>query len=161
MQINVNATKIQAVRSVLRGLNLNADVHVATVGGTTYVNLEGRGVMECQSVLSALRDAGALATAGPIVVTTDEVAIPGPTVSSLSPSSVSGNPTGTILTVNGANFGQSARILFGKVTLPTTFVNATALTCTLGNPDTKPGTYQVGVINFDYQVSNKLPFTAS
>jgi IPT/TIG domain len=163
MQIIVDATKIQAVKSVLRGLNINADVHIAAAGGNTYVNLEGRGVAECQSVLSALKATGAISTAvGNPFLTNDEIPTPVPTLTSLAPSSVSGNPTGVILTVNGTNFGQGARILFGRGTLPTNFINPTALTCTLGYPDTRPGNvFQVGVINNDYQVSNKLPFTTS
>jgi IPT/TIG domain len=171
MQIIVDPSKINAVKAVLRGLNISAEVHLpkSSSGGSpiTVVNLEGRSLVEFQGVYAALKGNNLLSTTvvNP-VITTDEIANPAPTLTSLNPSSVAyagsgAPPPGITLQVAGTNFAQGARIYFRGGTLPTNFVNPTLLTCTITKADTRPGTYSVYVINNDSQHSNTLPFTAT
>lgn len=73
-------------------------------------------------------------------------AVPAPTISSLSPSSVTAGASGQTLTVNGANFDSSCAIAWNSTGLTTTYVGTTQ--CTAVVPNTliaTPGTASVTI----------------
>jgi hypothetical protein len=55
-------------------------------------------------------------------------AIPAPTISSISPSTIPAGSTDTTVTINGANFTADASVKFAGVTVASSFVSSTRLT---------------------------------
>ncbi|MDB5267684.1 MAG: hypothetical protein JWP58_724 [Hymenobacter sp.] len=73
---------------------------------------------------------------------------PAPTISSLSPSSVTAGAAAQTLTVNGTNFIASSVVNFNSTARPTTYVSATQLTIQLTAGDqATAGSYNVTVTN--------------
>ncbi|ALW86971.1 hypothetical protein AUC43_18935 [Hymenobacter sedentarius] len=73
---------------------------------------------------------------------------PAPTITSLSPSTVTAGTAAQTLTVNGTNFLASSVVNFSSTARTTTFVSATQLTIALSAADqATPGAYPVTVTN--------------
>jgi len=97
---------------------------------------------------------------------------PAPTVTSLSPTSVTAGAAAQTLTVNGTNFLSTSTVAYNGVTHTATFVSATQLTIQLSAADqTTAGTYQLvvanptpggGTSNFvNFTVNNAVPATTN
>jgi hypothetical protein len=87
---------------------------------------------------------------------------PAPTISSLSPSSVTAGASGQTLTVNGANFDSSCAITWNSTGLTTTYVGTTQCTApmTTGMLAT-PGTASVTITTTGGGTSSPSTFTIS
>ncbi|MFN8487811.1 MAG: hypothetical protein U0350_09485 [Caldilineaceae bacterium] len=124
--------------------------------------------------LNAQVDAAKLTSAGAISVTVHTTATftsnaapftiqnIAPTVAGLTPNQRNAETAGFTLTVNGANFAQSAVVLWNGKPLPTTFVNATTVTAQVDAALVAQGqTAGVAVQNGapDEQTTSVLPFT--
>ena len=85
---------------------------------------------------------------------------PGPTLTSLSPSSAPAGGAGFTLTVTGSNFVSGASVRWNGSPRTTTFVSASQLTATIAAADISTmGMAQVTVANPDGSLSNALSFT--
>lgn len=86
---------------------------------------------------------------------------PGPTLTSLSPNTITAGGAGFTLTVNGSDFVTTSDVRWDGATLATTFVNSTQLTAAVLPGDIATGaTVQVTVFNPDGSgTSNALTFT--
>ncbi|MDP2909553.1 MAG: IPT/TIG domain-containing protein [bacterium] len=84
-----------------------------------------------------------------------------PTITSISPSSISAGSSATVITVTGTNFESDSTVRIGTVGLTTTFVSSTQLTASI--PATQlqtAGTRSITVSN-DGTVSNAVSLTVA
>ncbi|WP_234795084.1 fibronectin type III domain-containing protein [Hymenobacter arizonensis] len=89
-------------------------------------------------------------TSAPAVFTVNPVVVnnPAPTITSLSPATVTAGAAAQTLTVNGTNFLASSTVSFNGTSRSTTFVSATQLTIALTAADqATAGSYNVTVTN--------------
>jgi hypothetical protein len=85
-----------------------------------------------------------------------------PGISSLSPTAIPAGSSAFGLTVTGNNFLSGSQVLFGGMTLATTFVNSTTLTATVpANLIGGTGQVNVQVMNPGGSSSDGLPFVIS
>jgi len=160
VRIPIDPTSVPLARHVLRSLNFPppVDPYLPIIHGQQYINLFALGSMEQANVLVALKTIGVLFVSPielPPSVSTQ------PILTLLTPNSA---PHGTspALQVQGTGFVSGSIINFRNSPYPTTWVNATTLTCTLSKGGLTPkGTYSVVVKTPDGQTSNALTFTAT
>ncbi|MBM3206472.1 MAG: hypothetical protein FJZ43_02535 [Candidatus Staskawiczbacteria bacterium] len=89
---------------------------------------------------------------------------PAPTITSISPSSVTVGSSGFTLTVNGTNFVGSggSTVMFNGSNRTTTFISSTKLNATIPASDLiNTGTFSIKVSNSDGNSSNSANFTVS
>lgn len=85
-----------------------------------------------------------------------------PSVSAISPTSVTAGSAATTLTVTGSNFNSSSTVDFNGNALTTSFGSATKLTASLPASDLQTaGSFAVTVTNSASQTSNSVNFTVN
>ncbi|HWQ32537.1 MAG TPA: IPT/TIG domain-containing protein [Blastocatellia bacterium] len=100
---------------------------------------------------------GGLSNAATLTVTW-----PAPSVSGISPSSVTAGGAQFVLTVNGAGFRSGATVKVGGSARSTTFVSAMQLTAVIPASDiASAGALQITVTNSDNQTSNAVTLTVT
>ena len=105
-----------------------------------------------------------IVVAQPNGVTSNSVSFPvlGPSISSLSPSSMAAGSAAFTITVNGSNFSSNAQVVFGGTTLATTFVNSGSLSATVTAPlIAVPAQVPVTVVNPGSVSSSPSTFTVT
>ncbi len=95
-------------------------------------------------------------------VVTLTITPPPPTLTSISPATVTENGPAFTLTANGTNFVSGATVLLGTTSLTTTFVSSTQLTAAVpANLIQQSGPMPVTVTNPGSAASNPLPLTVT
>ena len=88
------------------------------------------------------------------------IAVPTPTITSISPASVVAGTAAVALTVNGTGFSTGATVSFNSTALTTTFVSATQLTAAVpANLIVQPGSAQITAANTGGAPSNAVNLT--
>jgi hypothetical protein len=105
-------------------------------------------------------------TSNMVLFTVQQVQVPAPTLTAISPTSASVGSGDVAMTLTGTNFLAGSSVIFavdqsGGVQVPTTYVSGTTLTATLPAAQLLTSrTYQV-TVNTLYGVSNPRPFAVT
>jgi hypothetical protein len=179
MLIEIDPTRINVLKAILREHNLNVDVHLQTAEGSTVgttgatfigvqyqLDFRSLGDAEINNVIMALREAQVFTVTadpggGDIPDVPEEIPLPPPRIDSLTPSSTRKN-TATPLQLTGANFTVDSQINFNGVNKVTTYLSPAQLRCTVTSAETaNRGSLPVYVSDVDGQTSNVAVFSVT
>jgi hypothetical protein len=141
-----------------------ANIYYTLDGTTPTANsplYSGAIAISKSETLSAIAAAAGYANSGVVSAAyTIQAVVPGPTITSLSPSSATAGGAAFTLTVNGANFVSGASVLWnGATSLTTTYVSSTQLTASVpASLIASAGTVNVTVVTVN-GVSSASTFT--
>jgi hypothetical protein len=140
--ITVNSTTINSLTSITVDISINQNASTGT-RNVTVTNANGTSGAQIFTVNSATS-----------CIT--------PTISSISPNSVTAGTGALTIMVNGSDFNSSSIALFNNSARTTNYINSSQLSMTLTATDiSSPGTGNVSVSNGTNCVSNSVIFTIS